>query len=35
MNTADNIDKGALTLSPFKKAQLIDKLVSSLDEPGN
>ena len=33
MTTADNIFKEASTLSPFEKAQLIDKLISSLDIP--
>ena len=31
MNTAENLLKEALTLNPFQKAQLIDKLISSLD----
>jgi len=33
MNTTDTIYKEASTLSPFEKAQLIDKLISSLDKP--
>ena len=33
MTTADNIFKEALTLRPSEKAQLIDKLISSLDKP--
>ena len=33
MATTDNILKEALTLSPSEKAQLIDKLISSLDKP--
>jgi putative addiction module component (TIGR02574 family) len=33
MSTTDNIFKKASTLSPFEKAQLIDKLISSLDKP--
>ncbi len=33
MTTADNILKEALTLKPFEKAQLIDKLISTLDKP--
>ncbi len=32
MTTTDNIFKEALTLSPSEKAQLIDKLISTLDE---
>ena len=32
MTTTDNILKEALTLSPSEKAQLIDKLISSLDK---
>ena len=32
MNTAENLLKEALTLNPFQKAQLIDKLISSLDK---
>ena len=32
MNTAGNLLKEALTLDPFQKAQLIDKLISSLDK---
>ena len=32
MTTKDNILKEALTLSPSEKAQLIDKLISSLDK---
>ena len=31
--TTDNILKEALTLSRSEKAQLIDKLISSLDKP--
>jgi putative addiction module component (TIGR02574 family) len=31
MTTTENILKDALTLSPSEKAQLIDKLISSLD----
>ena len=31
MATTDNIYKEALTLKPSEKAQLIDKLISSLD----
>jgi putative addiction module component (TIGR02574 family) len=34
MTTTDNIFRDALTLSPSEKAQLIDKLISSLDKPG-
>jgi len=34
MTTTDNIFKDALTLSPSEKAQLIDKLISTLDKPG-
>jgi len=33
MTTTDNIFKEALTLSPSEKAQLIDKLISTLDKP--
>ena len=33
MITTDNIFKEALTLRPSEKAQLIDKLISSLDKP--
>jgi Putative addiction module component len=33
MATTDNIFKEALTLKPSEKAQLIDKLISSLDKP--
>ena len=33
MSTANNILKEALTLSPSEKAQLIDKLISTLDKP--
>lgn len=33
MTTSSNILKDALMLSPFEKAQLIDKLISSLDKP--
>jgi putative addiction module component (TIGR02574 family) len=33
MATTDNILKEASTLSPSEKAQLIDKLISSLDKP--
>ncbi len=33
MSNTDNILKQASVLSPFEKAQLIDKLISSLDEP--
>jgi putative addiction module component (TIGR02574 family) len=32
MATTDNIFKEALTLRPSEKAQLIDKLISSLDK---
>jgi len=32
MTTTDNIVKEALTLRPSEKAQLIDKLISSLDK---
>ncbi|SPD75692.1 putative addiction module component family protein [uncultured Desulfobacterium sp.] len=32
MTTSDNIFRDALTLSPSEKAQLIDKLISSLDK---
>jgi len=33
MTTTGNILKEALTLRPSEKAQLIDKLISSLDKP--
>ena len=33
MTTTDNIFKEALTLRPSEKAQLIDKLISTLDKP--
>ena len=33
MATTDSILKEALTLKPSDKAQLIDKLISSLDKP--
>lgn len=33
MTIADNILREALTLNPSEKAQLIDKLLSSLDKP--
>ena len=33
MTTTDNILREALTLKPSEKAQLIDKLLSSLDKP--
>ena len=33
MTTTDNIFKEALTLKPSEKAQLIDRLISSLDKP--
>jgi len=33
MAAADNILRKALTLSPAEKAQLIDKLIFSLDKP--
>ena len=33
MTTTDNIFKEALTLKPSEKAQLIDKLISTLDKP--
>lgn len=33
MATTDNIFKEALSLSPSEKAQLIDKLISTLDKP--
>lgn len=33
MTTTDNILKKALSLSPYEKAQLIDKLISTLDKP--
>ena len=32
MNTTDNIFKEALTLKPYEKARLIDKLLYTLDE---
>jgi putative addiction module component (TIGR02574 family) len=32
MNNSDNILREALTLNPSEKAQLIDKLISSLDQ---
>jgi len=32
MATTDNIIREALTLSPSEKAQLIDKLIASLDK---
>jgi putative addiction module component (TIGR02574 family) len=32
MDIAENILKEVLTLNPFQKAQLIDKLISSLDK---
>ena len=32
MTTTDNVFKEALTLSPSEKAQLIDKLISTLDK---
>jgi putative addiction module component (TIGR02574 family) len=32
MTTTDSIFKEALTLSPSEKAQLIDKLISTLDK---
>ena len=32
MTTTDNIFKEALTLRPSEKAQLIDKLIASLDK---
>jgi putative addiction module component (TIGR02574 family) len=32
MTSTDNILKDALTLSPSEKAQLIDKLISTLDK---
>jgi putative addiction module component (TIGR02574 family) len=32
MTNTDNIFKEALTLSPSEKAQLIDKLISTLDK---
>lgn len=35
MDTADNLFKEALTLNPSQKAQLIDKLISSLDKSDN
>ena len=33
MATADKVLKDALTLKPTEKAELIDKLISSLDKP--
>lgn len=33
MTNTDNIFEAASALSPFEKAQLIDKLISSLDKP--
>ena len=33
MTNTDNIFEEASALSPFEKAQLIDKLISSLDKP--
>jgi putative addiction module component (TIGR02574 family) len=33
MTTTENIIKEALTLKPSEKAQLIDKLISTLDKP--
>ena len=33
MTTTDNIFKETLTLTPSEKAQLIDKLISTLDKP--
>ncbi len=33
MTITDNIFKEVLTLRPSEKAQLIDKLISSLDKP--
>ena len=33
MTATDNVFKEALTLKPSEKAQLIDKLISSLDKP--
>jgi len=33
MTTTDNIFKETLTLKPSEKAQLIDKLISTLDKP--
>ncbi|MFA5903737.1 MAG: addiction module protein [Desulfobacula sp.] len=33
MTATDIIYKEASTLNPFEKAQLIDKLISSLDKP--
>lgn len=33
MTITDNIFEEASALSPFEKAQLIDKLISSLDKP--
>jgi len=35
MTSTDTVFKEALTLRPFDKAQLIDKLLSSLDKPDN
>jgi putative addiction module component (TIGR02574 family) len=33
MAVTENIVEAALTLKPFEKIQLIDRLLSSLDEP--
>ena len=33
MTTTDNIFKETLTLRPSEKAQLIDKLIATLDKP--
>ena len=33
MTTTDNIFRKTLTLRPSEKAQLIDRLISSLDKP--
>ena len=33
MTSTDNIFEKVSSLSPFEKAQLIDKLISSLDKP--
>jgi putative addiction module component (TIGR02574 family) len=35
LSAKDHILEEALLLSPFEKAQLIDKLISSLDKPDN
>ena len=35
MNTADKIFKEALKLNPSEKAQLIDRLISTLEKPDN